>query len=176
MKKIFGVLLVLIMLAGCDKLPSGEEINYIPIEYKEVDMSGYDDMSSLNHHFKLITPDEYLRIYEEDGSGAFYFGSTSCHYCQEMVKYMEKAAEDSDQTIYYIDVYSASDPLTSVLDEMTEALYPVLVEDSSGEKGIQTPHFLIMINGEYAASKVGGYEGSDEEIVKNYEDMLKLLD
>lgn len=175
MKKVFFVVIILFVLFGCSKLPSGEEINHIPIEYKEVDMSGYDNMSSLNHHFKLITPDEYLRVYKEGGSGAFYFGSTTCHYCQEMVKYMEKAAEDSNQTIYYIDVYSTSDPLTSVLDEMTEALYPVLAKDSSGEKAIQTPHFLILINGEYAASKVGGYSGNDNEIIYEYESMLNLL-
>ena len=73
MKKITGLLLTLLLaisLLGCSK----EEAQFIEITSFDVDMSGYEGMPSTNHHFRGITPEEFMRVYEEDGSGIFYIG------------------------------------------------------------------------------------------------------
>ena len=98
-------------MAGCSSVPKGDDINYIDIKSENVDMSGYDGMKSIDHHFMLISPDEFFRVAEEDGSGAFYFGHTGCPSCQHVVKWIEEAATNCDKTVYYIDGYSTVYPL-----------------------------------------------------------------
>ena len=119
MKKILLSILLIFMavgMVGCGE----EEINYIDIEATDVDMSVYDGMNSLNHHFKSITPTELLRVYNEGGSGIFYIGYSGCHNCQDAVKYIEEAAANNDVTVYYMDCYNPYDPLSEHVDEFIE--------------------------------------------------------
>ena len=175
MKKLIMIISILMLMAGCSSVPKGDDINYIDIKSENVDMSGYDGMKSIDHHFMLISPDEFFRVAEEDGSGAFYFGHTGCPSCQHVVKWIEEAATNCDKTVYYIDGYSTVYPLDKEKqDQLYEVLYPVL-EEWDGAKTLLTPHFFIMINGEFAASQVGYTENSEEEAVHHFEDMIKLL-
>ena len=62
MKRIFIVLLALIIITGCSKNQTPESINYIEIESSKVDMSGYKEMNSVDHQFRQISPDELFRV------------------------------------------------------------------------------------------------------------------
>lgn len=169
MKKI--ILVLFILLAACSK---GTTINNIEITSNIVDMSTYQDMKSVDHHFREITPSELIKVIDEKGSGAFYLGRPTCEYCQETVRYVNEAAENLGITVYYIDVYSKTAPLMDYYDEIYQRLYPVL-EERDGEKVILTPHYFTLVNGEFASSCVGGLQDSPEETVAYFEKLLRPL-
>ena len=57
MKKILLALLILLTCVGCNK--KNDDINYTyDIISKDVDMSGYEGVSSTQHMFKGITVDQ----------------------------------------------------------------------------------------------------------------------
>ena len=175
MKRIFIVLLALIIITGCSKNQTPESINYIEIESSKVDMSGYKEMNSVDHQFKQISPDELFRVIKEDGSGAFYFGSTNCPSCQDMVHYINKAASDLDVTIYYLDAYSEIYPIDKEdQEELYNVLYPIL-EEREGKKTLLTPHFFVVVNGEFTSSQVGRIVEDDNKIIDKYKEMIEIL-
>lgn len=169
MKKI--ILVLFILLVACSK---GTTINYTEITSNTVDMSTYQDMKSLDHQFREITTPELIKVFDEKGSGAFYLGSASCSFCQETVRYMNEAAKNLDIVVYYVDVYSETEPFMDYYDNIYQKLYPVL-EERDGEKVILTPHYFTLINGEFASSCVGGLQDSPEETVIYFEELLKPL-
>ncbi len=167
MKKITGLLLTLLLaisLLGCSK----EEAQFIEIASFDVDMSGYESMPSTNHHFRGITPEEFMRVYEEDGSGIFYIGYTGCPNCQAMVPTIEEAAIETDSTVYYLDPYSEDYDFFSYLDDIMATLDPILRHDSDGTATIYTPHIFTLINGEFGTSYIGGNE--------TLEDLVSLME
>lgn len=165
----FGLIILLACTANNKTV-----INYINIESFAVDMSVYEDMPSLKHNYKGITPTTFLDVYDAKGSGAFYIGFSSCPHCQTTVKCMNKAAENLDVTIYYIDADNKTDPLINHYDEFYTILYPVL-EEIDGEKAILTPHYFTLINGEIATSYVGGLKASEKSTIENFEKLLEPL-
>ena len=172
MKKILLSILLIFMavgMVGC----SEEDINYIDIEATDVDMSVYDGMNSLNHHFKSITPTELLRVYNEGGSGIFYIGYSGCHNCQAAVKYIEEAAANNDVTVYYMDCYNPYDPLSEHVDEFIETFKDVLREDEEGNKTIYTPQVMTFVNGKVADSIIALPEGDSETIVNTYSSIME---
>lgn len=173
MKKICIFLLLFVSIVGCSS-KNIEPINYIKIDSMKIDMSSYKNMKSLDHHFEQITPKEFLKVYEEKGSGAFYIGSSSCPVCQEMVQYIEKSVDNNEITIYYIDAYNKQFPLKDYYDEFFEILYPIL-EERDGEKTILMPHLFIMINGEFKTSNVGGFDGDSDYIVSEFKRIINPL-
>ncbi len=161
MKKISILLmtfLIAISLLGCSK----EETRFIEIESYDVDMSGYEDMPSTNHHFKGITPTEFMRVYEEDGSGVFYIGYTGCSSCQATVSLIEEAAIETDTTVYYLDPYSEEYDFFSYMSDIMAILDPILRHEDDGTATIYTPHIFAMINGEFGQSLIGGGDTVDE--------------
>ena len=167
MKKllVLMVLVLLVMFTGCE---SKQEINYIDVNTKNVDMSAYDGMNSTDHHFLAVTPTEVLRQVKEGGSGIYVISYTSCPNCQNAMKYIEEAAANLDVTVYYMDCYDPSDPLLDSLDEFTEVLSPIL-EERDGEKIVQTPEVFQLINGEFGDYLIGARE------TKDYEDLMQIF-
>ena len=174
MKKIMSLVTLVFLLFACTAT-SNKTIVYTDISSFPVDMSVYEGMKSTNHHFVGISPEEFIKVFREKGSGAFYMGADSCSYCQETVKYMEKAAENMDVTIYYIDVYNNQYPLMEHYEEIYEILLPILLDGSNGEKTIQTPHLFTLVNGEFATSCVGGMKETDEDTVSGFEKILEPI-
>ncbi len=161
MKKILAILLAVLMITvmGCE---TQEEINYIDVNAKNVDMSAYDGMSSTDHHFLAVTPTEVLRLIREGGSGIFLISYSACPNCQNSVKYVEEAAANLGVTVYYMDCYDQSDPLLDNLDEFISVLSPIL-DERDGEKVVLTPEVFQLINGEFGDYLIGAYETADYE-------------
>ncbi len=172
MKKIFRLLFTMVltmMLFGCE---NKQDVNMIAIDSFDVDMSGYLDMNSVNHHFKGITPEEFIRVINEDGSGVFYIGYTNCGSCQNSVAMFEEAAEATDTTVYYLNVYPEDGvyDFFASMDELTTILDPILRHDD-GEPVIYTPHLIALVNGEFKDSLIGG--GFTIEDVENLMNEVK---
>ncbi len=162
MKRVLSLLLcfgLMMTMVGC----SQETVNVIDIESFAVDMSGYDGMDADDHNFRGITPEEFIRIYEEGGSGVFYIGYTGCSYCQSSVATYQEAAEETGTTIYYIDPYSEEYDFFEYYDELIEILEPIL-RTSGGTPMIYTPHIFAMVNGSFGTSLIGGGDTVEEVV------------
>ena len=149
------------------------ELNSYP-----VDMSAYKGMSSTEHHFKGIYPEELFTLFEEKGSAVIYLGYSSCPNCQEAVKLINKAAEKKDITVYYLDAYNESHPLSPYVEEVEELLYDILPE-KDGKRSIMVP-FLFAVKGgipsEHYCGLIPEYDGSektDQKMIKIYTDIMK---
>ena len=130
----------------------------------EVDMSGYEALDADNNNFRGISPEEFIRVYEEGGSGVFYIGYTGCGYCQNSIATFQEAAEETGTTIYYIDAYSEEYDFFEYYDEIITILEPLLRTDSDGEPILYTPHIFALINGEFGSSLIGGGDELEEVI------------
>ncbi|MBP5279745.1 MAG: glutaredoxin family protein [Erysipelotrichaceae bacterium] len=156
MKKIFMILIFLLLLVSCGKKEEKSEINYTyDIISKSVDMSAYEGVSSTKHKFRLITPTEFFNCMDNKSSGVFYLGRNNCGCCQRVTRYLDEVSRELDVTVYYIDVYNEEETLMDqdVQDKMYEYMYPILGE-SEGEKTILTPQLFSVINGEFAGSQI----------------------
>ena len=176
MKKILLSLLLVLALVACAK-----PTNYIEINAKDVDMSAYRNMESSNHHFKVVDPSEVSRVIDEAGSGIFYIGNSFCPTCNKMVYLMEAAAKNSDKTIYYYDTVNAGyKEDDSVIVELIEHLKSVLYTDERGKAVLNTPHVLVIKNGEIVASAIGKLDAGNEDFVtyvtNYYTKMFNKLD
>ena len=107
MKKLLVISLLFISLWGCMDGGKGKE----PVlDTYPIDMSIYEGMKSVDHHFLGVSPQELLRCYKEEGSGIFYLGFKGCGVCQSMTQYVEEAGEKLDKVIYYLDCTSTEYP------------------------------------------------------------------
>ena len=145
-----------------------------------VDMSAYKGLHSSKHSFLGTTPEEFLHLIEEGGSGVFYFGDTDCPNCQEAAKLMNEAAEEADIPIYYIYVYDPLHPLSEHIEEVNALLHD-LYPEYNGKRELMLPFFFTVRNGKPDRSYTGlisGYQGTPEdrkkmkdiysEIIKGY--------
>ena len=180
MKKICIFLILLLAISGCkNKTPDFD--SGFTIETYQCDMSAYDGMSSTNHHFLGTTVDELEKTLDEKGYGIFVLSYTTCPHCKVLMQYMEKAAEELDVYIYYLDAYSERYPImgTDDFDKLFELIKPVC-EEVDGELGMQTPTLFTIIDGEFISYKIGAdYEGTTptekeaEKITKEYLEIMK---
>lgn len=162
-KKI--LLLLLLLLCSCStKLPE-PEYPY-EIESYKVDMSNYKGVSSTEHNFRLIRVSELFKCIDQKSSGIFYLGRENCHCCQQVLRYLNEAAQESGVTIYYINAYDEVEPLSDKerYDQLHAYLYDILGENDEGEKVLLTPHVFSIVNGEFYLSQIcyDGMEFSDE--------------
>ncbi len=163
MKKIL-ILLLLILCACSEKLPQ-PDYPY-QIESYKVDMSNYGGVSSTEHNFRLIRVSELFKCIDNRSSGIFYLGRENCHCCQQVLRYLNEAAQELGVTVYYINAYDEVEPLTEeeTYDKLYDYLYEILGENDEGEKVLLTPHVFSIVNGEFYASQIC-YDGMefDEE-------------
>lgn len=155
MKKIFVVISFLLLLVSCSNKPN---VNYdYEINCKNVDMSIYDDMSSTDHCFKLITASELYKCCVNKGSGIFYLGYGTCPFCNKAIKYLNEVGMEMGVTIYYIDAMNEDELIignNANIKKLTSFLEPILDKDEEGKKVLMTPHVFTVINGDFYGSYV----------------------
>ncbi len=166
MKKLFIVLAMILVLAGCGdggKKPT-EPVTISTIETHNVDMSGYKNMNSTNHQFLGITPVTFLEFLKSGGSGIVYVGYDTCPVCNEAVSVLNEAAAELGVKIFYIDCYDELNPLMDHIEEFIDATRPIL-EVRDGEPVVLTPHVMTIVNGEFIDSQIGidGLEPNENE-------------
>ena len=165
MKRLFSLFMclgLLIAMFGCSS--GNTTVTVDGITSYEVDMSGYEDLDAENNNFRGISPQEFIRVYEEGGSGVFYIGYTSCSYCQVNIALFQEAAEETGTTIYYLDAYSEEYDFFEYYEEIIAILEPILRTNSDGEATIYTPHIFALVNGSFGTSLIGGADSVDEVI------------
>ena len=155
MKKLLLICAMLMMcLTGCGEEKTQDPVKITAVETFNVDMSHYKNMSSVNHHFKGITPDTFFNLVRTNGNAIIYTGYDSCPVCNEAVWVMEEVAAELDLTIYYIDCYHALYPLIDYIGEYMQVTDPIL-DSKNGEKVVLTPHVFTIQNGEFKDSWIG---------------------
>ncbi len=165
---------LLLFLFSC----SSSSYQIIELNTYSVDMSAYKGTSSTEHHFKGIYPEELIALFKEKGSAVIYLGFSSCPNCQEAVRLINKAAEKKDITVYYIDAYNESCPLSPYVEEVEELLYDILPE-KDGKRSIMVPFLFAVKDGipsEHYCGLISEYDGSekaDQKMIKIYSDIMK---
>lgn len=157
MKKLFVILSILLLLCSCS---NKTEVNYTyEIKSSEVDMSGYNGVSSINHCFRYILPSEFFNAYDAKSSGVFYLGYLDCPFCQQFVKYLNQICLDNDITVYYMDAYNGVEKFNKgdyTYERMLEILYDYTdVDEETNEKCLWTPTIFALVNGEIKGFQIG---------------------
>ena len=174
--------ILLLCLTGCGKeeKPQEQSVVITPVSTFDVDMSHYQNMSSVNHHFKGITPETYFNLIRTNGNAIIYIGYDTCPVCNRAVSIMEEVADELDLVIYYIDCYHPLYPLVDYIEEFMDITDPVLLPNDEGEKAILTPHVLTLINGEFVESWVGidglDPEASEDDYQKVYDKYKSMME
>ena len=178
MKKI--LLILLLLLCSCTSVTK-PEYPY-EVENTKVDMSEYSGVSSTNHNFRLIKVSELFKCIDEKSSGVFYLGRENCHCCQQIVRYLNEAAQELNVTVYYIDVFDEDEPLTDQTrqDKLFEYLYDILGTNEEGERVLLTPHVFSVVNGQFYGSQIcfDNLQFSDvptEKEIKKLKDVYKKI-
>ncbi|MDO4940196.1 MAG: hypothetical protein Q4E33_00715 [Erysipelotrichaceae bacterium] len=155
MKKIITLIVFLLLLCSCSK---PEEVKYTyEVNAVDVDMSVYNDLTSTDHCFKLITTSELYNCYSKGSSGIFYLGYGTCPFCNKVIKYLNEVGQEMGVTIYYIDALNEDDLIigdNTNIRRLTAFLEPILEKDDTGKKVLMTPHVFTIINGEFYGSYV----------------------
>lgn len=180
MKRISFLLVFLLMLTGCSKTLTPDFDSGFELETYRCDMSAYDGMSSVNHHFLGTTVDELERTINEKGYGLFVLSYNTCPHCKVLMQYMEEVASELNVYIYYLDAYSSKYPIvgTDDYDRLFNLIKPVC-EKVDGELGMQTPTLFSIIDGEFIKYKIGGkFQGTEPnekeaEVIK--QDYLEIM-
>ena len=180
MKRLFIILLCLLTLCSCT---AKEPANDIDLVTTKVDMSGYRNMLPFDHQFVGIDPSEFIRVFQEKGTGIFYFGYADCPYCNEAIPYLNEVAKENDIKIHYIDVYSDQYNFFEYFETVKALLEEILpVED--GEVVMYTPTVVAIRNGEIVGHHTSlsernvweEYNPSDKAINELKKDYQKLID
>jgi len=150
MKKIINILLILLFLTSCSEKPN-KDSDFI-IETYPVDMSVYSGVEN-DGTFVGTTVYELQRCLSEKGSGIFYLGYRSCHYCQAILTYPYQVAKDLGVIIYYIDAYSTDYPfITGGGMDLYKELLKDYLRYEDDKAVVYTPHIFTVINGEIKGS------------------------
>lgn len=153
MKKLL-IILCSLLLVSCK---ADQTVNYTyDIVSSDVDMSSYPGVTSVNHCFKQIIPDELFKCVENNSSGVFVLSYETCPYCRQLIRYLNQAGLDNGVTIYYIDAMDPKHKYVKDSDQYQktlELLYDYTDSDDEGEKCLWTPTVFSIING-----KVSGFQ------------------
>lgn len=160
LKKILVLLLFITLFACAKKVEENNDVvvdKTTKVNAKDVDMSGYKNMSSTRHCFKEIDLDEFYSLLENKGSGLFYMGYEACGSCQEAVEHLNAVAQENNVTIYYINIdrpsYHIKDDSVAY-EDFVKRFSPVLKE-REGKKVILTPDVFQVINGKFGKFNIG---------------------
>ena len=176
MKKIFVLLLVLLLFSGCSK---NDYSKLYDLETYNCDMSSYEGLENVEHVFVGTTVSELKRLIDEKGYGVFAFSSKYCSHCQIAMQYLNEVAKELNVTMFYIDGTSQEYPIqnTDNYDILFDILYDTLNEGPDG-KEIQTPEIFSVIDGEIKDYQVGttwnGLEYDDKDI-DNLKDVYRRI-
>ena len=168
MKKMICLLLICLCLCGCNRKPDTK--TPFELDTYACDMSGYDGLDAKRHMFKGTTVKELERTVNEKGYGVFVLSRTGCNHCQMSMRYLNEVAEELGVTVYYIDAMSDEYPIlgTDNYDILFDLLYTTLNEGEDGQKEIQTPEVITVVDGIITAYQVGttwsGMEYDDNDI------------
>lgn len=120
MKKIFSILLIVVLLVSITGCTISDDINDSDKFKKEYESENGKKSKSGKEYRKLSIPDDNPFVYitaEElskkiDKKETFivYFGFSTCPWCRSVIEEMIKCAKDSDvDEIYYVDIKDIRD-------------------------------------------------------------------
>ena len=178
MKRIISLLVLLLVVVGCQSKPDYSKV--YPIETYDADMSEYEGLDSHDHMFLGTSVPELVKLIDEKGYGVFVLSTKYCAHCQIIMRYLNEVAKELNVKIFYLNGTSEEYPIQNSdnYDILENILYDHLKVGQDGPE-IQTPHVFTIIDGKIKDSQVGStwegleYKESDIEELKNvYRKML----
>ena len=187
-----AVLLAMIMIfAACGSTGSTDESGSTteatsPFAGMEpADLSGYDSMSDYDGESRLVETDvnEMVKLINDKETFVVFFSFEECPYCNAIMPYVNKAAEDADMYVGYIDTRSNPEWTNNMeidgYDKVVKYFGDHLPEDEDGKDHLYTPDMYFIKNGEVVARHDGVVEGADDPTVpltsSQEENLMKIL-
>ncbi len=139
------------------------------------DMNGYS-LSEQKVFYEAETSD-FLEAMDEQKTVTVYFGFPSCPFCQTVVPLLEKAAEDTDSKVLYINTrkdpdWTSNQDLTGY-DRVIQELSEFLLTDENGEAQLYVPAVFFIRDGTVISAVNGtgsdAADLTDGEALKLYE-------
>ncbi len=172
MKKLISVLLILCFLCACSTQSGTDfkeydevegELKTIELMSVAVDMSVYQGFTDNNHVFKRTTMKESFRLLDEEATGILYFGYSTCPYCLKVVPILNDLAKKYGQRVYYIDVFSDTDPISD--DDINRYLsdYVEFLETEDGEPVFYVPQVFVIANGKVVDGHTGAVDSYEPD-------------
>ena len=155
-----------LLMSGCAQEEDDDTIYACGYEEActEADKSDYENLED-DHVFLETTYAQAIEILQDETfSGILYFGYPSCPWCAEAVVYMNEAAKEVGQSIYYINKKSDDSLENSELeDEIVEILIQSidLDEDDEGNPHLYVPEVIVIQDGVIVSHHNGTVEGHD---------------
>lgn len=177
MKRIITFLCCLFLLCGCAGEPAVQFKEYEPIEGDiktidlmsvPVDMLQYQGFTDKDHVYRRTTMKESFRLLDEEASGILYFGYSTCPFCLKVVPILNELAKKYGQSIYYIDVFSDTDPISDADIERYLTDYVDFLEMEDGEPVFYVPQVFVIVNGKV----IDGHTGVVDSFDPNTQDSL----
>ena len=120
MKKIFSILLIVVLLVSITGCTISDDINDSDKFKKEYESENGKKSKSGKEYRKLSIPDDNPFVYitaeelskkiEKKETFIVYFGFSTCPWCRSVIEEMIKCAKDSDvDKIYYVDIKDIRD-------------------------------------------------------------------
>lgn len=160
MKKLFSILMALLMLAGCaEKKSMLEDLKTVPN-----DMMSYETITEPSDRFLELSMEEALRLFEEKGSGILLISRPSCPHCLNAVPVLHEVAKEHDLMIYYVDCSKGFE------NQHLEKL-EVYAANVLGARGVLVPIVFSIVNGEALGRHIGTV--ADEDGLLNEEQKIK---
>ena len=173
MRKLILLLVLLLVLNGCFDRTRVHVLSTVSVTVE--DSEKVIDRSNIIQ----TTPREFVSVYNQGGSGIFFFGADDCDYCDVALPLVDEAAGEYGFTVYYIDTSSNLYPFVEYDDEIIEILYDVLVGDEKGEKILYLPMLVTIENGAVGYFHIGllehAYESEkdDDRLVSTYKEVME---
>lgn len=193
MKKLITVILSAVLLTGCNAstASSNEEVEPIVITNNtsiistKTNLDGYKWVGEEIGDFQETTLKETIKMFDEKGSGAVFYGYVGCPWCERALPELNKVALKYGVTIYYVD--ASVSPTKEDYENLTNKLGDILdTDEETGEKELYVPFFVGFKDGEVVGSHtalVDDFEIEDdtsqmtnqqkEELQNIYIDILK---
>ena len=160
-----------------------------PQKLQKANMNGYIGLKEENHHFVSSTMAELKNAIVKKEDGIYYMGYTVCPWCQDAVPLLEKAAEKTDTTIYYIAVKDDNHKKTFTEEEneyFIKWASDFLEAGEDNKKTLFVPYVFIMKNGSVTDYHLGTFDdhnaneraltkSESEDLISIYVKMMENL-
>ena len=146
-------------------------------------MSGYEGMEGITEYaFAETDVQEMAKLIEEKKTFAVFFSYADCPYCNRVIPYLNRAAQEAGQMVGYVDTRKDPSWISNMdltdYDLLMELIGDYQEEDGEGKLHLYVPDLYFFRDGEIVARHQGIIAGADDpekELTESQEAELNAL-